>query len=182
MTDPDQSEYVALRATIRERGTARVCIFAGGIAIWAALAIATAALASAPVAVVLPLVVLAAIFEAVFALHVGVERIGRYIHVFHEQRAGGAGWEDAASAFGKPAGAATTDALFCVIFFIAAIANALPALMLNPVREELIFVAGAHVLFVIRILVARQAARNQRAIDQARFQQLKTDLPGPQRH
>ena len=155
---------------------------AGGIAAWAALAIATAALASAPVAVLLPLIVLAAIFEAVYALHVGVERIGRYIHVFHEHGAGDAGrtggagwagWEHLASAFGKPAGAATSDPLFCAMFFLAALANALPALMLNPLREELIFVGGAHVLFVIRLLAARHAARNQRAIDQARFEQLR---------
>ena len=180
MTDRDQSEYVALRATIRERGTARVCIFAGGIAAWAALAIATAALASAPVAVLLPLIVLASIFEAVYALHVGVERIGRYIHVFHEGSDGPGeagrpgGWEHVAAAFGKPAGAATSDALFCAMFIVAAVANVLPALMLNPLREELIFVGGAHVLFVIRLLAARHAARNQRAIDQARFEELKT--------
>jgi hypothetical protein len=84
MTARDQDEYIALRATIRERGTARVCIFAGGLAAWAAASIATAALASTPVAVLLPLLVLAAAFEAVFALHVGVERIGRYLQVFHE--------------------------------------------------------------------------------------------------
>src|SRR5881397_3911173 len=84
MTVRDQEEYIALRATIRERGTARVCIFAGGIAAWAAAAIAMAALASSPVATLLPLLVLAAMFEEVFALHVGVERIGRYLQVFHE--------------------------------------------------------------------------------------------------
>ena len=110
-------------------------------------------------------------------------RIGRYIHVFHEgpggpgeagRPGGSAGWERIVAAFGRPTGAAMSDALFCVMFVLAALANALPALMLNPVREELVFVAGAHVLFVIRILVARQAARNQRAIDQARFQELKS--------
>jgi hypothetical protein len=180
MTVRDQEEYAALRATIRERGTARVCVFAGGIAAWAALTLATAALASAPVAVLLPLVVLAAIFESVYTLHVGVERIGRYIHVFHEHEAGQAGeagravgWEHVASAFGRPAGAATSDALFCVIFFLAALMNLVPALTLNPVREELIFVGGAHALFALRLVVARQAASRQRAIDQARFEQLK---------
>src|SRR5262249_30613860 len=60
-------EYSALRATIRERGTARFCIFAFGIAAWGALAIATAALATAPVATLLPLVVLGGVFEAVYA-------------------------------------------------------------------------------------------------------------------
>ena len=84
MTVREQDEYSALRATIRERGTARVYVFTAGVAAWAAAAIATAALASTPVAALLPLLVLAAAFEGVFALHVGVERIGRYLQVFYE--------------------------------------------------------------------------------------------------
>src|SRR5262245_62163626 len=60
MTEHGQLEYKALRATIRERGTARVYVFAGGFAIWSALVVATAALAFPPVATLLPLLVLAA--------------------------------------------------------------------------------------------------------------------------
>lgn len=179
MTACEQDEYTALRATIRERGTARVCVFAGGIAAWAAATIATAALASSPVATLLPLLLLAAIFEAIFALHIGVERIGRYLQVFHEE-AGGAdvgsfGWERAAMAFGRPRGVASVDALFTVMFFLAALFNVMPALILAPERVELVFVGGAHALFVLRLLVARQAARRQRAIDLGRFQQLKNE-------
>ena len=181
MTAREQDEYSALRATIRERGTARVCVFAGGIAAWAAATIATAALASTPVATLLPLLVLASVFEAVFALHVGVERIGRYLQVFHEpgrsDAAGGsegcAGWEHAAMSFGRPTGAATTDALFTVPFVLASLFNAVPALMLGPARVELVFVGGAHALFVLRLLVARQAAGKQRAIDLQRFREIK---------
>jgi hypothetical protein len=191
MTVRDQEEYSALRATIRERGTARVCIFAGGIAAWAAAAIATAALASSPVATLLPLLVLAAMFEAVFALHVGVERIGRYLQVFHEppDRSSGSGgsgacggtggWEHAAMAFGRPGGAASTDALFTAMFVLAAVFNLMPALILEPQRVELIFVGGAHALFALRLLVARHTAATQRAIDLERFQQLyRGDGPG----
>jgi hypothetical protein len=176
MTVGDQDEYIALRATIRERGTARVCIFAGGIAAWTAATIATAALASTPIATLLPLFLLAAVFEAVFALHVGVERIGRYLQVFHETRdeAGrSGGWEHAAMAFGRPKGAASTDALFSATFLLAALFNIAPALLLSPAPVELIFVGGAHALFVLRLLVARHAASTQRAIDLERFQQLK---------
>lgn len=178
MTARDQEEYSALRATIRERGTARVCVFAGGIVAWTAATIATAALASTPVATLLPLLVLASIFEAVFALHIGVERIGRYIQVFHE--AGGSsplatGWEHAAMAFGRPAGAATTDALFTGPFLLTALLNAAPALMLTPTRVELVVIGGGHALFVLRVLAARHAAGKQRALDLARFEQLKRD-------
>jgi hypothetical protein len=187
MTVRDQEEYTALRATIRERGTARVCIFAAGIVAWAAATIAIAASAASPVATLLPLLVLAAIFEAVFALHIGVERIGRYVQVFHEEsgaspspaEAGAedsrakVGWEHAAMAFGRPAGAASADALFTAIFVLAAVFNLMPALILEPQRAELIFVGGAHALFVLRLVVARHAAGQQRAIDLARFQQLR---------
>jgi hypothetical protein len=187
MTVRDQEEYTELRATIRERGTARVCIFAAGIAAWAAAVIAIAAFAASPVATLLPLLVLAAIFEAVFALHIGVERIGRYLQVFHEGSGGSdspadahaedsraqVGWEHAAMAFGRPSGAASADALFTAIFVLAAVFNLMPALILEPQRAELIFVGGAHALFGLRLFVARHAAAKQRAIDLERFQQLQ---------
>jgi hypothetical protein len=183
MTSLEQDEYQALRATIRERGTARVCVFAGGMAAWAAVAIASAALASTPVATLLPLLVLASVFEAVFALHVGVERIGRYIQVFHEagrsDGSGGAsgsrGWEHTAMAFGRPSGAVTTDALFTVPFLLAVLFNVAPAMILAPARVELVFVGGAHALFVLRLVAARYAASRQRAVDLERFTELKTN-------
>jgi hypothetical protein len=186
MTVHEQGEYSALRATIRERGTARVCIFTGGIVAWAALTIATAALAPLPVATLLPLLVLASVFEAVYALHVGVERVGRYLQVFYETHQvhspglpappalpGLPNWEHAAMAFGSPAGAATAGALFIVPFLLAALCNAAASAILHPTREELVFVGGAHALFALRVFVARHAASKQRAIDLARFRQLK---------
>ncbi len=172
MTERAQEEYRALRATISERGTARVWIFVAGMAAWGAMTIAIATLASTPLAVLLPLLVLAAAFEAVLSLHVGVERIGRYIQVFFEE--GAPGWEHAAMAFGRPAGAIATDALFTIPFFLAALCNIGPALILEPMRAaELIVVAGAHVLFVLRMVAARTGAAQQRAIDLERFRQLK---------
>lgn len=172
MTARAQEEYRALRATIRERGTARVGIFVAGLAAWAAITVATATLASTPLAVLLPLVMLAATYEAVLSLHVGVERIGRYIQVFFEEDA--PGWEHAAMAFGRPAGAIATDALFSIPFFLATVCNIGPALVSEPVRAaELIVVVGAHVLFVLRLVAGRSGAAQQRAIDLERFRQLK---------
>ena len=171
MTVREQEEYSALRATIRERGTTRVWIFVIGLIGWAALTVVTAALASPPVAVLLPLLILAVTFEAVFALHVGVERIGRYLQVFYEADA--SGWEHAAMSFGRPAGAIATDALFAIPFLTAALFNLAPILVANPVPVEWVFVGGAHALFVLRVIVARAAAARQRAIDLARFQELK---------
>jgi hypothetical protein len=59
-------------------------VFLAGLTVWAALTVATAALAALPVATLLPLLILAAAFEAVFSLHIGIERIGRYVQVFFE--------------------------------------------------------------------------------------------------
>src|SRR2546430_17277057 len=106
MTPREQEEYAALRATVRQRGTARIWIFVTAIVAWAAATLATAALSAPPVATLLPLVVLAAAFEAVFALHVGVERIGRYLQVFFEAEGESRRWEHAAIGFGTPKGAA----------------------------------------------------------------------------
>ena len=178
-TEADFEEYIALRATIRERGTARVCLFAGGFVAWGALTVATAAVASTPLATLLPLLVLAALFEAIYALHVGVERIGRYIQVFHED-ADHPGWEHAAMAFGRPKGAAAADALFSIPFVLAIVWNAAPALVQQPTIEEIVFIGGAHALFALRLIVARKTAARQRAIDLERFAQLKRgSAPSP---
>ena len=180
LTPREQVEYTELRATIRQRGTARICIFAAGLAAWGALTIATAALASTPLATLLPLLVLAAVFEAVFALHIGVERVGRYLQVFYDladEAAGPAGairsWEHAAMSFGRPRGAVGADALFTIVFVLAAVFNVAPALILEPTRAEQVFVGGAHALFVVRLLAARAGARNQRAIDLEGFRELR---------
>lgn len=173
-TPRDQEEYTALRATIRERGTARVWVFTAGIVAWGALTVVTAAVASTPVATLVPLLVLAAVFEAVYALHIGVERVGRYLQVFYEDEEPGApGWEHAAMAFGRPKGAATLDPLFTIPFALAAIFNVMPALIVQPIIQELVFVGGAHALFVLRLFVARDTAAKQRAIDLSRFTELK---------
>jgi hypothetical protein len=174
MTGREQDEYRALRATIRERGTARFWVFLAGVCAWAALTVATAALASTPLATMLPLIVLAASFEAVYTLHIGVERVGRYLQVFYEGNEEPRRWEHCAAGFGRPAGAVSPDALFIVPYLLAALFNIAPALVLSPTTAELVFIGGAHLLFALRLIVARHAASNQRATDLERFEQLKT--------
>ncbi|MBI3493908.1 MAG: hypothetical protein HY047_19340, partial [Acidobacteria bacterium] len=172
MTAREAEEYRALRATIRQRGTARICLFLAGLIAWAGLALGTAALTSTPTATCLPLLILAATFEAVFALHAGVERVGRYLQVFYESEAE-AGWERIVIAFGRPAGAATPDPLFVVLFLLAALFNVAPVAIVQPTPVELVFVGGAHALFVVRLVLARATAARQRAIDLERFQRIK---------
>jgi hypothetical protein len=162
-----QREYSALRATIRERGTARVCLFVFGLAVWSSLALAVLALALPPVATVIPLVCLAADFEAVLALHGAAERIGRYLLVFHQDA-----WEQAAGTFGRPRGALVGDALFSTVFLLAAIINLIPMMVSSPVRAEWLIVGTAHAAFITRIARARAAAARQRQVDVARFEEL----------
>jgi hypothetical protein len=173
MTPRDLEEYRALRKTVRERGTARPWVFLAGIVSWGALTIATAALASLPVATFLPLLILAGTFEAVFSLHVGVERIGRYIQVFLED---GRGWEHVAMTVGPPLKGTSADPLFTAYFILGTLLNIVPALLAQPVPLELWTVLGVHAIVLVRILAARNIASRQRAADLARFQELKTKL------
>src|SRR5262249_48227793 len=95
-------EYRALRATIRERGTARVVITTFTFVAWAALVLTVQAVFPQPVSSLIPLLVLGAGFESVFSLHIGVERIGRYLQARYETPAEGApAWEHTAMQFGR---------------------------------------------------------------------------------
>ena len=163
MSERDLEEYKALRATIQQRGTVRTCVFVAGLAAWAVVAV-SATFVSIPLTTVIPLLLLAGAFEAIFALHVGVERIGRYLQVFHHDK-----WEQTAMAFGAPLAGTGSDPLFLVFFGLATVANFVPVLLANPVRVELAVLGGAHVLFLSRLVVARQVARRQRAADLERF-------------
>lgn len=175
MSTQQQEEYRALRKTIAQRGTAKTWIFLVGIVAWAALTMATAALASLPVATFLPLLVLAVTFEAMFTLHVGVERIGRYLQVFHEDTTG---WEHTAMAFGRPLKGTGTDPLFVAHFVLATILNIVPALLAEPVRLEVEVVGGAHLLFLVRVFLAWRSAGRQRAADLKRFEEMRAGGAG----
>lgn len=169
MSPHEDTEYRALRDTIRERGTARVWMFVGGLVAWAALSVATAALAALPVATLLPLLVLAGVFEAVYSTHTAVERVGRYLQVFHEN----AGWEHTAMAYGRAFPRNAHDPLFTLFFVAATFLNFVPVLLAEPAPIELWVVGGAHAVFVVRVIVARLNAGRQRAMDLERFQKLK---------
>lgn len=175
MTPQELEEYRQLRATVRERGTQRIWVFAAGLTGWAGLTVATAALAPLPVATLLPLLVLAAVFEAVFSLHTGVERIGRYIQVFFEKGDSEPGWEHRIMAYGRmfPGGPGTVDALFTSHFLLAAFLNFVPVILAGPLPVEYGVVGAIHLLFAVRLVAARRAASSQRAADLERFQRLK---------
>lgn len=176
-------EYRALRALIGRRGSLRTVLAVVTVAAWAFVAALVAALVALPVAALLPLLVLAAGFEAVHALHIGAERIGRYLYVRYESGAAGDGrsgtapapmWESAIAAFGPgrlPFGGRPAGAQFAAVFTLATLANlALAAVSSTP--PELAALAAIHGLAVARIALARTASKNQRRDDQAEFERI----------
>jgi hypothetical protein len=179
MTPREIEEYRALRATIQQRGTVRVWVFLAALVAWAAATIATAALAALPIATLLPLLLLAAGFEAVFSLHTGVERIGRYLQVFYDDgdpASPGPEWERTVMAYARAHPRAGSDQLFSLFFIVAAVLNFVPVILAQPVQIEVIVVGAVHLTLVVRILLARRAASGQRARDLERFQRIKQGL------
>ena len=139
------------------------------VALWAAAAIATTAAIALPIAALVPLLVLAAGFEAIYALYVNVERIGRYLQVFHESDGG---WEHVAMTFGQRFPGGGPDALFSGIFLIATALNYLPV-ALGGTMPELIVAGMLHLLLALHIGTARRRAARQRSQDLERFTAIK---------
>jgi hypothetical protein len=162
-------EFVALRATIRERGTVRMVLLPATFGLWGAAAIATTVAIQLPIAALLPLLVLAAGFESIYALHVNVERIGRYLQVFHEPDGG---WEHVAMVFGQRFPGRGPDALFSALFLMATALNYLP-IAIGGTTVELVAGAVLHLLLAFHIGTARNRASHQRQQDLERFEAIK---------
>jgi hypothetical protein len=181
LNDLDRIEYEALRATIRERGTARLCAVLAGLTAWGALGVALRATDLSGTVTLVPFVVLAATFEINFFVHTGVERIGRYIQVFFEERSGAAGWETTAMNYGArfsapQASGGGLDPLFSVVFFAAALVNFLSSLVVDDSHPGWIALSlAAHLAFNYRIVRARQFSATQRALDLERFRNLANE-------
>jgi hypothetical protein len=172
-------EYRALRATIRERGSLRFLVTAITFSAWAAVLTTLCAVVVVPIFILVPLVVLAAGFEVNLAIHVGVERIGRYLQVKYERDPqSAAGWEHAVMKLKFPGGG--LDALFLVAFLSALTLNFVVALWLaaagpmpdevGAIRAENLVVAILHAIVAARWLQAAKYARSQRARELPAFE------------
>ncbi len=174
--DPlELEEYRALRAVIGRRGSLRAVLVVATAIAWALVAMLVAALVAMPLASLLPLLVLLAGFEAGHALHVGAERIGRYLYVRYEKGRAPM-WEAAIAAFAPgrvPLGGRPAGAHFAAISALAALAN-LAVTALGATTVELAALAAMHAGFIGRIVLARAASRNQRRDDQAEFERILT--------
>ena len=173
MTKKDD-EFRALRGTIQLRGTVRMVVVPVVFVGWAATAVATAAVITVAVSTLVPLLILVAGFESVFALHVNVERIGRYLQVFHE--GDDTGWETVAARFGPRFAPTAPDPLFGRLFVLATSVNFLPAALGWENVPELVVLAVLHLLFINRIRLARAFAAAQRDKDLERFLTLRREM------
>jgi hypothetical protein len=165
------AEFAALRRTITWRGTARALIAPLTCAVWATLTVVLVLLSDVPLATLLPLSVLLGGFEAIHALHAGVERIGRYLQVQYEGSGDGPRWETAAMAVGPSLPGGGVDPLFSIVFSGTALLNLLSALLVlaEPTMAELAVLGAAHVAFLFRVIRARMAATRQRAVELESF-------------
>jgi hypothetical protein len=176
MDDLAADEFVALRTTIRVRGTARHVVFVGGLASWALVLVAILVWLPAPLAATIPLLLLGATFEAVRTLHLGVERIGRYLQVYyeeHESAPGPPAWERTAMAFGPSLPGAGGHPLFLPLFAMATVVNSLAVILPGPILVEAITLAVPHVALIAWMLSCDRGMRRQRAADLARYRALK---------
>ena len=140
------------------------------ITAWAGVAVATSAVITVALSTLVPLLVLAAGFEAAFALHTNVERIGRYLQVVHERDAAG-GWEHVTMELGRRYPGGGPDPLFARLFMTAASVNFLPV-TLGGTTMEIVVLAGLHFVFINRIRLAaergaRAARRRPRSLSDA---------------
>jgi hypothetical protein len=173
------AEYEALRATIRERGTARMCLILAGVLAWGLLTLALNALEFDRAASVVPLTILAATFEISFFIHTGVERVGRYLQVFFEE--GQDGWEHTIMAYGRNNPGSGANPLFIPLFVVIAVlslAGSIPAAARHPGWIAISMLS--HILFALRMAAANRRAAAQRALDLDRFRALKNSAASNQ--
>jgi hypothetical protein len=139
-----------------------------GIGAWAATLTAVLVWLPYPIAAAIPLVILAATFEAIRPLHFGAERIGRYLQVFYEE-SGDAGrplsdtpsWERVAMSFGPVPGVGGHP-LFVPIFLQASLVNYLAVLLPGPLATEMAIMAIPHAAMIGWLLAAHRAMKTQR--------------------
>ena len=151
----------------------------GGLGSWAVVLAAVLVWLPVPLAATLPLLMLAGTFEAVRVLHLGVERIGRYLQVFYEESAGAGppAWERTAMDFGPSLPGAGGHPFFLPLFAMATVVNGLAVILPGPILVEAITLAVPHLAFVLWMLYCDRGMRRQRASDLARYREMKASPP-----
>ncbi len=176
------AEFRVLRETIATRGTVRMALLPLTMFGWAVIAGGILLVTELPFAGIFSLAVLVGGFEAIHALHVGVERIGRYLQVYYETGADGPLWESTAMRSGPGLPGAGVDPLFTIVFVSATMANLVLVFIPEPTRLDLGVVAVLHIAFFVRLVRARGAAARQRAVDLETFRAIRTQISPAKPH
>ena len=113
-------------------------------------------------------------FEAIHALNVGVERIGRYLQVYYEGSSEGPMWETTAMSAGPGLPGGGIDPLFTVVFSAAGALNLVLAVPELRTITGFVVVVPVHAIFWVRVIRARGAAARQRAVDLETFRAVKS--------
>jgi small neutral amino acid transporter SnatA (MarC family) len=180
MTDFRALEYDSLRTAIRMRMTLAPVLLVVVMVGWAALTLWVFTTDVVSVATLVPLMVLAAGYEALYALHVSAERLARYLQVAYEEPivSGSATpltptpqWETTSLYYRQRLSPVGSNALFCALFILATLVNYVPAAVSGTV-EELVGIGVAHVLFAVRIIMAGRLAARVRSEDLERLRTL----------
>ena len=171
---PSLSEFTVLRQTIAVRGTVRMALLPVIVIGWTAITVALLRDTTIPAFLSLVSVsVLIGGFEAIHALNVGVERIGRYLQVYYEGRGDGPVWETTAMAVGPGLPGGGIDPLFTMVFIALTALNLTLAFPQLHSLTEFVVVLPVHAIFVVRVIRARGAAARQRAVDLETFRAVK---------
>jgi hypothetical protein len=183
MSDLSTEEFRALRAAIAARGQLRATLTLAGLVGWAGLLIGVLIALPYPIASLIPLLVLVSTFEVIRPLHVGAERIGRYLQVFYEEAAAcdavTPAWERTAMALGATVPGAAGHPLFLPLFALATLLNLLAVLLPDPLPAEWIPLALPHAAFLVWLVLADRAMRTQRTRELARYRDTKNTKARP---
>jgi hypothetical protein len=184
MTDFRALEYDNLRTAIRVRVAMAPALLIAVMVGWAALTLWVFTTDVVSAATLVPLMVLAAGYEALYALHVAAERLARYLQVAYEEPiASGSAtpltptptpspqWETTALSYRQRFSSGGSNALFSALFILATLVNYVPAAVSGTV-EELVGIGVAHVLFAVRIIMAGRLAARVRSEDLDRMRTL----------
>lgn len=174
---PSLSEFTVLRQTIAGRGTVRMALLPVTLIGWAAILVALVRLDPSqisPLGSMISLMVLVGGFEAIHALNVGVERIGRYLQVYYEGSLDGPRWETTAMATGPALPGGGIDPLFTAVFVIVSALNVIVGLRNAQTVTVALVVGAVHGIFWARVIRARGAAARQRAVDLETFRAIKS--------
>jgi hypothetical protein len=165
-------EFAALRSAIAVRSTARVSLLPVTLIGWGLIMVLSDRSAT-PLPGLVALAILAGGFEAIHALHVGAERIGRYLQVFYEQGAGVPRWETTAMAVGPALPGGGIDPLFTTVFLAVTLLNLVPVLASGAAVLAVALAVALHAGFAYRVVRARGAAARQRAVELESFKALR---------